>query len=121
MIATAYSAMPIPSSSLQIYWQSDYIASSWNTARVKDPLVDHFVKQIVAHQGDLPALRPLAQVLDRILLWNAYMIPMWYNAEQRLAYWDKFSHPAGKPAYSLGLENWWYDVNKAARLPASKR
>ncbi len=121
MVTTAYSAMPIPSSSLQVYWQSDYIASSWNTARVKDPLVDHFVKQIVAHQGDLPALRPLAQVLDRILLWNAYMIPMWYNAEQRLAYWDKFSHPAGKPAYSLGLENWWYDVNKAARLPASKR
>jgi len=121
MIATVYSAMPVPTSSLQIYWQSDYIASSWNTARVKDPLVDHVVKEIVAHQGNTAALQPLAQALDRLLLWNAYMIPMWYNAEQRLAYWDKFSHPARKPAYSLGLENWWYDATKAGRLPANKR
>lgn len=121
MIATLYQAMPIPTSSLQILWQSDYISSSWNTARVKDPVVDHFVQQIVAHQGDPAALRPLAQSLDRVLLWNAYMIPMWYNAEQRLAYWDKFSHPARKPAYSTGLDSWWYDAHKAGRLPASKR
>jgi len=121
MIATVYGAMPIPTSSLEILWQSGYIASSWNTARVRDPLVDHLVKQIVAHQGDPVALRPLAQALDRVLLWNAYMIPMWYSAEQRLAYWDKFSHPAIRPAYSSGLDSWWYDTHKAGRLPASKR
>jgi len=121
MIARLYPAMPIPSSDLQVSWQSDYIDSSWNSARLKDPLVDRFVKAIVAHQGDKKALLPLGQVLDRILLWNAYMIPMWYNAEDRTAYWDKFSHPAVKPAYASGLENWWYDVNKAARLPAERR
>lgn len=121
MIPTLYLAMPWPSADLQFVWQSDYIDSSWNSARVKDPLVDHFVKEIVAHQGDENALRPLGQALDRILLWNAYMIPMWYNGEQRLAFWDKFSHPAIKPAYATGLENWWYDVNKAGRLPADRR
>jgi len=121
MIARLYPAMPIPSSDLQVSWQSDYIDSSWNSARLKDPLVDRFVKAIVAHQGDKKALLPLGQVLDRILLWNSYMIPMWYNAEDRTAYWDKFSHPAVKPAYASGLENWWYDVNKAARLPAERR
>lgn len=121
MISTAYLAMPKPSSSLQTSWQSEYIASSWNTARVKDPIVDHFVKTIMAHQGDAKALLPLGQALDRILLWNAYMIPMWFNAEQQLAYWDKYSHPAIKPAYSNGLDTWWYDVNKAARLPADQR
>ena len=121
MTARVYLAMPTPSSDLQFSWQSDYIDSSWNSARLKDPLVDHFVKAIVAHQGDKAALLPLGQALDRILLWNAYMIPMWYNAEDRMAYWDKFSHPAVKPAYASGLENWWYDVNKAARLPAERR
>ncbi|QDY42468.1 extracellular solute-binding protein [Candidatus Pantoea soli] len=121
MIPTLYLAMPWPSADLQFVWQSDYIDSSWNSARVKDPLVDHFVKEIVAHQGDENALQPLGQALDRILLWNAYMIPMWYNGEQRLAFWDKFSHPAIKPAYATGLENWWYDVNKAGRLPADRR
>ncbi|RPE00355.1 ABC transporter substrate-binding protein [Candidatus Pantoea deserta] len=121
MIARLYPAMPIPSSDLQVSWQSDYINSSWNSARLKDPLVDRFVKEIVAHQGDKAALLPLGQALDRILLWNAYMIPMWYNAEDRIAWWNKFSHPAVKPAYASGLENWWYDVNKAARLPAERR
>lgn len=121
MIASSYLAMPTPSSSLQVLWQSDYIDSSWNTARVKDTVVDKMVKQIVAHQGDEKALLPLGQALDRILLWRAYRIPMWYNAEERIAYWDKFSHPAIKPAYTSGLDNWWYDINKAARLPAERR
>ncbi|MEZ3499218.1 extracellular solute-binding protein [Pantoea sp. KPR_PJ] len=121
MIARLYPAMPIPSSDLQVSWQSEYIDSSWNSARLKDPVVDRFVKAIVAHQGDKAALLPLGQALDRILLWNAYMIPMWYSAEDRIAYWNKFSHPTVKPAYASGLENWWYDVNKAARLPAERR
>ena len=121
MIPTLYQANPWPSTSLRTSWQSQYIDSSWNTPRVKDPIVDHFVQEIVDHQGDEKALLPLGQALDRILLWNAYMIPMWYNAEQRLAYWDKFSRPEIKPAYATGLDNWWYDVNKAARLPADRR
>ncbi len=121
MVSNIYHAMPTPSRNLQANWQSDYIQSSWNTARVKDPMVDNVVKQIIAHQDDADALLPLGQALDRILLWNAYMIPMWYSAEQRLAFWDKFSHPAVKPAYSTGVDNWWYDVNKAGRLPADRR
>ncbi|WP_130830817.1 extracellular solute-binding protein [[Erwinia] mediterraneensis] len=121
MIPSNYYAMPWPSSSLQYLWQSDFINSTWNTARVKDPIVDHFVKQIVAHQGDQQALLPLGRALDRILLWNHYMLPLWYNAEERLAYWNKFSRPAIKPAYSTGLDNWWYDANKAAQLPAQRR
>jgi len=121
MIPSLYQAIPWPSTSLQYLWQSEFIESSWNTARLKNPLVDHFVKQIAAHQGDKPALLPLGQALDRILLWNAYMIPMWYSAEDRMAYWDKFSHPEIKPAFAVGLDNWWYDVNKAERLPADRR
>lgn len=121
MIPTLYPANPWPSTSLRVSWQSQYIDSSWNTPRVKNAIVDHFVQQIIDHQGDEKALLPLGQALDRILLWNAYMIPMWYNAEQRLAYWNKFSQPENKPAYATGIENWWYDINKAARLPADKR
>jgi len=121
MIPSLYYAMPWPSTSLRTIWQSEFINSSWNTPRVKDPIVDHFVQQIVEHQGDETALLPLGQALDRILLWNAYMIPMWYSAEDRMAYWDKFSHPEIKPAFATGLENWWYDVNKAGRLPANRR
>uniref|UniRef100_UPI0028A03696 extracellular solute-binding protein n=1 Tax=Pantoea piersonii TaxID=2364647 RepID=UPI0028A03696 len=39
MIARVYLAMPTPRSDLQTSWQSDFLDSSWNSARLKDPLV----------------------------------------------------------------------------------
>ncbi len=32
------------------------------------------------------------------------MLPMWYMAQDRLARWDKFSHPAIRPVYTIGLD-----------------
>ncbi|EAZ0222266.1 microcin C ABC transporter periplasmic binding protein YejA, partial [Salmonella enterica] len=26
-----------------------------------------------------------------------------------------------RPVYTIGLDTWWYDVNKAAKLPAARR
>lgn len=49
------------------------------------------------------------------------MLPMWYSSHDRYAYWDKFSTPSVRPAYAIGFDNWWYDVNKAARLPAQRQ
>ena len=66
-------------------------------------------------------LLPLGRALDRVLTWNYYMLPMWYMAEDRLAWWDKFSQPAVRPVYSLGIDTWWYDVNKATKLPSARQ
>nr|WP_154324726.1 extracellular solute-binding protein [Pantoea sp. 201603H] len=121
MIPSNHYAMPYPSPSLQISWASQYIESSWNTARVESPVVDGLIAQIVKNQGDESALLALGRALDRVLLWNNYMIPMWFNREDRYAYWNKFSRPAIEPTYSSGTDGWWYDVNKAAQLPAQRR
>ncbi|KOC89351.1 extracellular solute-binding protein [Winslowiella iniecta] len=121
MIPTVYNAVPSPGSALQTRWVSQYIDSSWNRPRVQSPVIDGLVAQIMQHQGDKAALLPLGQALDRVLLWNYFMIPMWYSADDRYAYWNKFSMPAITPTYSVGLDNWWYDVNKAAQLPAQRR
>ncbi|AUX95487.1 extracellular solute-binding protein [Mixta gaviniae] len=121
MTPTNYYAVPWPNSGLSQRWQSAFIESSWNQARVKNPVLDALIDRILAHQGDKNALLPLGRALDRVLLWNNYMIPMWYSGQDRYAWWNKFSHPAVIPAYSVGLDNWWYDVNKAAKLPAQRR
>jgi hypothetical protein len=52
---------------------------------VNDRLCSHRTTSFPARWHE-KALLPLGQALDRLLLWNAYMIPMWYNAEQRLAW-----------------------------------
>nr|WP_044172964.1 extracellular solute-binding protein [Phytobacter massiliensis] len=114
-------AMPWPSSDLQISWGSQYIDSSYNAPGVKSPVLDALLTQIVRWQGNKEKLLPLGRALDRVLTWNYYMLPMWYMPADRIAFWDKFSMPSVRPVYSLGFENWWYDVNKAARLPAARR
>ena len=121
MMQRLWPAQPWPSSDLQISWASSYIDSSYNAPGVKSPAIDALIAKIVAAQGDKDKLVPLGRALDRVLTWNYYMLPMWYMGEDRLARWDKFSVPAVRPVYSLGFDTWWYDVNKAARLPAERR
>lgn len=121
MIPTLYSAMPYPSADVQIAWASEYVDSTYNSPGVKSPVVDELISQIVANQGDKQKLLPLGRALDRVLTWNYYMIPMWYMAADRFAWWNKFSKPAIHPLYATGFDTWWYDVNKAAQLPVNRR
>ncbi|POZ16064.1 ABC transporter substrate-binding protein [Lelliottia aquatilis] len=121
MMPRLWQAQPWPNTNLRISWASDYINSSYNAPGVKSPVIDNLIAQIIAAQGDKDKLVPLGRALDRVLTWNYYMLPMWFMGEDRLAYWDKFSKPSVRPIYSLGFDNWWYDVNKAARLPAERR
>ncbi|RPH30337.1 ABC transporter substrate-binding protein [Buttiauxella warmboldiae] len=121
MMPTLYSAMPYPSADVQISWASEYVDSSYNAPGVKSPVIDKLVSQIVANQGDKQKLLPLGRALDRVLTWNYYMIPMWYMAADRFAWWNKFSKPVVHPLYATGFDTWWYDVNKAAQLPENRR
>ncbi|CAM7852638.1 putative peptide/nickel transport system substrate-binding protein [Enterobacter hormaechei] len=121
MMQTLWAAQPWPSSDLQISWASGYVDSSYNAPGVKSPVIDALIAKIVAAQGDKEKLLPLGRALDRVLTWNYYMLPMWYMGEDRVARWDKFSLPAVRPVYTLGFDTWWYDVNKAAKLPAARR
>ena len=89
-------------------------------------IVDRLIAQIIRWQGNKEKLLPLGRALDRVLTWNYYMLPMWFMSGSRIAHWDKFSYPGIHPLYSSGtdapgFDTWWYDVNKAAKLPASRR
>jgi microcin C transport system substrate-binding protein len=121
MMPRVVRAMPWPSSDLQISWSSEYIDSTYNSPGVKNPVIDKLIAQIIQAQGDKEKLLPLGRALDRVLTWNYYMLPMWFMSADQIAYWDKFSMPGIRPVYSLGFDTWWYDVNKAAKLPAARR
>ncbi|MFU2316601.1 extracellular solute-binding protein [Rahnella sp. PCH160] len=121
MIPTVYPAMSYPSSDLQIYWNSKYLDSTYNKPGVSDPAIDKLTDEIAANQGKPDALLSLGHALDRVLTWNMYMIPMWYTHHERYAYWDKFSMPSVTPANGMELDTWWYDMNRAARLPEQRR
>ena len=52
-----------------------------------------------------------AQALDRVLLHGEYMIPNWYIANHRTAYWDGLGYPEKLPLYynadAWMLPMWW--------------
>ena len=39
------------------------------------------------------------KAMDRVLLWNFYLVPQFTYGFQRYARWDRFSHPEPLPKY----------------------
>ncbi len=89
-------------------WQSDQadIKGSNNLSGAKNPAVDAALAQL-AKARDLETLTAAGRALDRVLLWEHYVIPHWRSQGFRIAYWDKFGMPQVTPKYSLGFQTWW--------------
>ena len=62
-------------------------------------------------------LAAAAKALDRILLWNNYVVPQWSFNKLRTARWDRFSHPDPLPKYGISAfpALWWWDADKATK------
>ncbi len=117
LIDRGFDANAYPSLDLRLVWRSTYMDSTYNMAGVKDPAIDYLIDGIVANQDNEKALLAWGRALDRVLTWNYYVMPMWGQSKFRVAYWNKFSRPPIRPKYSLGLDNWWLDSAKEAKLP----
>lgn len=89
---------------------------SRNYSGLSDPGVDALIKRVLA-TSDRDDLIAATKALDRVLLWNRIIVPGWTLRKSRVAYWDRFSHPAALPQYSIGFPTvWWYDQAKAAKV-----
>jgi microcin C transport system substrate-binding protein len=110
-----------PGDSLRTYFSSKAAETkgSQNLAGIADPAVDALIDKII-DANTRKDLVTAARALDRVLRAGHYWIPHWYKASHRIAYWDVFGHPEGKPRYARGIpETWWYDRDKAAKLERS--
>ena len=86
-----------------------------NSAGIKNPAVDTLIEQLVA-SPDRETLVARARALDRVLLWNYYVIPHWHLGVDRIAYWDKFGIPDIIPAQGVQFMTAWVDAAKAETL-----
>ncbi|MCP4614979.1 MAG: ABC transporter substrate-binding protein [Bradyrhizobium sp.] len=89
---------------------------SRNTIGIKNPAVDALIEKVIFAENR-ETLVAASRALDRVLLWNFYVVPQFTYGFSRYARWDRFSH-AELPKYARsGLPSlWWYDAEKAARL-----
>ena len=81
------------------------VKGSKNYAGVSSPLVDQLLERLLAAQNRDEQLSA-GRALDRVLLWQHYIIPNWYLNYHRLAYRNRFAFVT-TPPYTLGLSAWW--------------
>lgn len=94
---------------------------SQNVVGICDPVVDALVDKVIA-APDLPSLTSSVRALDRVLLWNYFVIPNWHSRTFRIAYWDRFGRPEKNPRYGLGFPaSWWMDAAKDAATAEARR
>jgi microcin C transport system substrate-binding protein len=99
------------------YWGSRAAdqPGSQNTAGIKHPAIDELIQKVIFAK-DRATLVAATKALDRVLLWNFYVVPQFTYGFARYARWDRFSH-AELPKYGVaGLPTlWWWDAEKAAK------
>jgi microcin C transport system substrate-binding protein len=90
---------------------------SKNTIGIKNPAIDALIEKVIFAK-DRPTLVAATRALDRVLLWNFYVVPQFTYGFSRYARWDRFSHFDPMPKYGRsGLPSlWWFDADKAARI-----
>jgi microcin C transport system substrate-binding protein len=100
------------------YWGSqaaDQPGSS-NLIGIKNPAVDAMINAVIfaKSRDDLVAA---TRALDRVLLWNHYVVPQWTYGKVRSARWDRFGRPDIMPKYGASAfpTIWCWDAAKAAK------
>ena len=108
-----------PGNEQREFWgsQAAMQPGSRNTIGIQNPAVDALIEQVI-YARDREQLVAATRAMDRVLLWNFYVVPQFTYGFSRYARWDRFSHAEPLPKYGRsGLPSlWWYDAEKAARI-----
>jgi microcin C transport system substrate-binding protein len=102
------------------FWSSQAAdqPGSRNLAGIKNPAVDALIERVIFTK-DRDDLVAATKALDRVLLWNNYVVPQWTYGKVRTARFDRFGRPKELPKYGMSgwPQVWWFDKEKAAKVP----
>jgi microcin C transport system substrate-binding protein len=120
MIITTFGQSLSPGNEQRNYWSSEAADTegSSNYIGIKNPVIDELIETLIA-SPDRESLVAATRALDRVLLWNHYVIPNWYVPTDRVAYWNMFGRPEIAPIYGFNggfPSSWWVDEEKMATL-----
>jgi microcin C transport system substrate-binding protein len=119
IVTNSWGESQSPGNEQREFWSSKTadIAGSRNIAGIKNPAIDKLIERVIFSR-DRDDLVAATKALDRVLLWNHYVVPQWNYPKVRTARWDRFGRPSELPKYGQsGFPFiWWYDADKAARI-----
>lgn len=93
-----------------LYWgcQAGKAPARWNFPGLCDPAIDALAKSIPETQTRADLVTRM-HALDRLLLGQSAIIPLYYNDFDYVAYWAPLKHPPQTPLYGTVLETWWME------------
>jgi microcin C transport system substrate-binding protein len=119
MITDQWGESLSPGNEQREFWgsQAADVPGARNVLGIKNPAVDALIDKVIFAK-DRAELVAATKALDRVLLWNFYVVPQFSYPFARYARWDRFSHADPLPKYGRsGLPTlWWYDAEKAAKI-----
>ncbi|MEZ5774196.1 MAG: extracellular solute-binding protein [Hyphomicrobiaceae bacterium] len=122
IIVFTFSQSESPGNEQRYFWGSAAAdrKGSRNFIGIKNPAVDKLIDMIIFAK-DRDELVAATRALDRVLLWNHYVVPQWYFAGDRIAYWDKYRRvePGPRRASAFPMV-WWQDEAAAKRIASGK-
>ncbi len=105
IIISSFGQSLSPGNEQRDFWGSQAAdkPGSRNYIGIKDTAVDKLVDNIIFSK-DRAELVAATRALDRVLLWNHYVVPQWFVPYSRIAYWDKFEHPKSIPVVPVSCD-----------------
>jgi microcin C transport system substrate-binding protein len=120
MIVGVWGETESPGNEQREFWGSEVAdkPGGRNLVGIKNPAVDTLVDAII-HAPDRASLVTATHALDRVLLWNHYVIPQHHAGFERLAYWNRLAPSPKDPKYGSDITAWWFDAAKDKQLSQS--
>ncbi len=112
MVVNVFGQSQSPGNEQRDYWSSAAAdrKGSRNLIGLKNKVIDALVDKIIYAQNQ-EELTTACHALDRVLWYGYYVVPNWYLARHRVAYWNKFAEPASLPVYYQPIQalmTWWF-------------
>ncbi|MEK1896202.1 MAG: extracellular solute-binding protein [Rhizobium sp.] len=109
MIWSVWAETMNPGNEQMDFWgsQSANQQGSRNYAGIANPAIDALIRMIIFAPNRDEQVAAI-KAMDRVLLANHYVIPLFYSNNSRIAYWNKLTHPAELPTYSIGFPDVWW-------------
>jgi microcin C transport system substrate-binding protein len=118
MIMSVWPESLSPGNEQRDFWGSSAadMQGSRNYVGIKNPAIDALIERVIFAK-DRAELVAATRALDRVLLWNHYVVPQFTYPKSRNARWDRFSRPDPLPEYGAAAfpTVWWWDAGKAAK------
>ena len=120
IIVASWAQSLSPGNEQRGFWSSQAAdqPGSRNLIGIRNPAVDSLIERVIFTR-DREDLVAATRALDRVLLWNFYVVPQWTYGKQRTARWDRFGRPETMPKYGASAfpTIWWWDAARAAKVP----